>query len=36
MPPTEKTKMDLHKEVWQCSDQNRVSDQQRTEFHMEV
>ena len=36
MPPTKITKTDLHKEAWQCSNQNRVTDQQRTECHMEV
>ena len=32
----ETMKMDLHKKAWQCSYQNRVSDQKRTECQMEV
>ena len=36
MPPSEMTKMDLHREARQCSWQNRVSDRQKTECRMEI
>ena len=36
MRPTETTKMDLHREAWQFSQQSRVSDKQKTECHTEA